>query len=1141
MVGRWFDGGLMLHGFSPGIVSQGASAYLLEQSLLGDGTSSYLNRTPSVAGNRKTWTFSCWFKGTPVSSSFLSVEANDANGPQTDIAFQGGGDANKFEIYGYSSGYDFRLLTSSLYRDSSAWYHIVVAMDTTQATAANRTKIYINGTQVTSFGTSDYPTLNYDTGINALKEHFIMKGPGAGGWVNGAVALPQLIDGAALSATDFGETDTDGFWNPIEFTGEYNIAGSTPTVLSSSAIWTGGTGWTFTSDDISGVAGDSAVRTLDYAFSDDFSVEWTHRTTASSSYTFGVYPTASDASFNNSAYAAGVFYSTGLTTSFSIRLDSPTTFSLWGGTSAEQSSIAIADNDVLKFERVGDTFKVYKNAALVRTMTFTNTSQMRIALGKGNVANLEAVSFDYEIVAGTNGGAYDFADDTWFGKNISGTDDQAALSSATIGTSNWLDIPAAFTAGSGTLSRTSTAHSARSSNVLTGDFSITMNLTAGMAGFRCGVYAAAEDGTWKFADADAMGDATAMTDSYFLNMGAANFQKGSATFGSTTQAAGTCTVVRVGSTITITAVNGTQSYAFTSAYTGPMRFMVGGGGVAITLTTLSWTADGQAGTSYFDTGFATTDQLADVPTNDADNDKGNFCTLNPNDRNNTSLVLTEGNTYLTASGDGGIKGTIFVDSGEHHFEYVPVSTTTNNMSVGVTLATSSLTNETPTTGDYAFNIRNGTEGGRAYDIFSNGTTIATGSLPAAPNGENIGVVFDADAGTLKFYNANLAASGDLIYTISSIPAGAYTVLARSSNNTHIFDFNFGQRPFVDSNLNNANAIATQNLPEATIPDGSKHMNTVLYTGNGTAIGSGGNAITGVGFQPDFVWLKVRSLAFSHQLYDGVRGATNRVWCDLTNAETPNTETLTSFDIDGFTLGSNTGANTAAETYVAWCWKASTAAGFEIVSYVGNGTTKAVAHTLGVDPEFVIVKSRDSVLGWPVWHTGYGKDRATYLNTTAAEAIDTQYWNNGGSWSSSQIVLGNRTDVNTNLDNYIAYIWAGVEGFSKFGSYTGNASTDGPFVYTGFRPSFVMTKNASATSNWNILDTERSTYNPVTNRLAAQSSNAEDTARTVDFLSNGFKIRESGSDLNGSGNTIIYAAFAEQPFQGGGGVTQARAR
>ena len=202
-----------------GAVSAGASGYLLEQSLLGDGTSSYLNRTPSVAGNRKTWTFSCWFKGTPVSSSFISVEANDANGPQTDIAFQGGANTNEFEVYGYSSSYDFRLLTSSLYRDSSAWYHIVVAMDTTQATASNRTKIYINGTQVTSFGTADYPTLNYDTGINTLKEHFVMKGPGAGGWVNGAVALPILVDGAALNATSFGETDNDGFWNPVEFTG----------------------------------------------------------------------------------------------------------------------------------------------------------------------------------------------------------------------------------------------------------------------------------------------------------------------------------------------------------------------------------------------------------------------------------------------------------------------------------------------------------------------------------------------------------------------------------------------------------------------------------------------------------------------------------------------------------------------------------------------------------------------------------------------------------------------------------------------------------------------------------------------------------------------------------------------------------
>jgi hypothetical protein len=302
-----------------------------------------------------------------------------------------------------------------------------------------------------------------------------------------------------------------------------------------------------------------------------------------------------------------------------------------------------------------------------------------------------------------------------------------------------------------------------------------------------------------------------MTNSFYANFGAASFYKGSSTTASVSQTNGAITITRVSGTITINTAGG--NHTFSATYTGPMRFVLAGGGATMSFTGIAYTSDGQAGNSYFDTNFTASDQLEDTPTDSADDGIGNYITLNPNDRNNTSLVLTEGNTYLTASGDGGIKGTIFVDSGEHHFEYVAVSTTTNNMSVGITLATSSLTNETPTTGDYAFNIRNGTEGGRAYDIFANGTTIATGSLPAAPNGENIGVVFDADAGTLKFYNANLAASGDLIYTISSIPAGAYTVLARSSNNTHIFNFNFGQRPFVDSNLNNANAIATQNLPD----------------------------------------------------------------------------------------------------------------------------------------------------------------------------------------------------------------------------------------------------------------------------------------------------------------------------------------
>jgi hypothetical protein len=271
--------------------------------------------------------------------------------------------------------------------------------------------------------------------------------------------------------------------------------------------------------------------------------------------------------------------------------------------------------------------------------------------------------------------------------------------------------------------------------------------------------------------------------------------------------------------------------------------------------------------------------------------------------------------------------------------------------------------------------------------------------------------------------------------------------------------------------------------------------------------------------------------------------------------------IASFDTDGWTFNSSdNGINGSGQTYVGWSWKAggtgstntagtitstvsvSPSAGFSIVSYTGNNTAGAtVGHGLGVAPNMVIVKNRTDVDNWKVYHSALGNTKGLDLNRSAGFALQTELWNDT-SPTSTVFSLGTNNALNGSSDDMIAYCFAEVEGYSKFGSYTGNGSTDGPFVYCGFRPAWIMYKKSSGTGNWIIHDTTRSEYNVTTNRLFANLSNAEGTSTTVswDLLSNGAKIRTSDAGVNGSGNTFVFMAFAENPF-GGTGVSPATAR
>jgi hypothetical protein len=333
---------------------------------------------------------------------------------------------------------------------------------------------------------------------------------------------------------------------------------------------------------------------------------------------------------------------------------------------------------------------------------------------------------------------------------------------------------------------------------------------------------------------------------------------------------------------------------------------------------------------------------------------------------------------------------------------------------------------------------------------------------------------------------------------------------------------------------------------------SDYFNTKLYTGNATD----DTAITGVGFQPDFTWIKIRNIGYNHRLQDSVRGATKSLLSNATSAEQTNTDAVKSFNSDGFVLGtdiSNGSFNSNGNTFVSWNWlgangtsantdgsisstvSANTTSGFSIVSYTGNGTAGAtVGHGLGVAPAMIITKDRDSGGSgyWGVYHQSLGNTKALFLNLTNAAGTNIAYWNNT-SPTTSVFSLGDGSTSNVSSENHIAYCFAEKQGYSKFGSYTGNGNADGTFVYTGFKPAFVIMKRTDTTENWLIKDSVRDSFNVADKRLFANLSQAEGTSAngSIDILSNGFKQRGSDIITNASGGTFIYMAFAEQPLVG----------
>lgn len=984
--------------------------------------SAYLSRTPASATNRKTWTWSAWVKrGTQTEQMMFGCGVGGSDdATYTYISF-GGTNADQLYVNGYTQTWR---KTTQLFRDFSAWYHIVVAVDTTQATADNRIKMYVNGSQVTSFATANNPSQNSDLSVNRNAAHSISsRNPyGADSYVDGYMGEINFIDGVQLTPSSFGTTDVNGIWQPIPYTGSYGTNGFyLPFRVNNTSTYVGAFNG---SNQYLNFTGNSSLQLS----TGNFTIE---------AWVYG--PT-------QAAYA-GITGSSTVTSGWTFRLNNTGNLVLTNGTTTYTSSATVAIN-------------TWAHVAVTR-----NGTSLYFFIN-GNLAGTATSSDSIDLTSGTFQIARGFSVDGTSGYFSGSISNLRIVKGTAVYTANFTPSTTPLTAISGT--SLLTLQNATIVDNSTNAFTITNNNTV-----------TTSVSTAIFAQPTLTSDYSGNNNGWFANN--------------------------------------------------------------ISLT---------PGSTY--------DAMLDSPSN-ASSTIANYCTLNPLDCYDNPP--TQGNLARIGVGHGGspfstCRGTFGVSSGKWYFEALntgTVGSSGNNMIGVMTTTTSDLSDAYggSTTSSYQDN------GGLQGDN-STGTVVSSG------NGDIIMIAFDVD--TSKMWvgkNGTWMNSGNPVtgvgYVFSALPVSPLAPqvsMYGNTGDTKGWILNFGQQGFTYTPPTGFIALNTYNLPVPTIPAGNKQMDATIWTGVGT---SSALTISSLNFQPDLVWGKPRSLAYSHSLSDSVRGVNKRLQSQATTEEQTNFTYgyTSSFNSNGFTATpgatDNENWNQTGETFVAWSWKAGNGvtssntngsitstvstnptAGFSVVAYTGTGAasnTVTIGHGLGVKPAFVITKKRSggTDYGWSTWHQSLPAGYGIWLNQTSAQ--NAAMWNGYTNFSSTvfsppDLLYGNESGA-----TYINYCWAPVAGFSAFGSYTGNGSADGPFVYTGFRPKYLMIKSSTLGTSWWVFDSARSTYNVVNAELSPDQSSAEVSGDVpCDFVSNGIKFRSTWGGTNYSGATYIYMAFAENPFK-----------
>jgi hypothetical protein len=1045
--------------------------------------SASLSRTLSVAGNRRTLTVSAWIKWRAVDTGagtdpIFSVGPNNST-RQAQIAFLGSTyssspgtflSINQFN----GSTQDWQIITTQVFRDPSAWYHIVFAIDTSQATASNRVKLYVNGVQVTTFSSASYPSQNSDTDFGSTSYTQYI---GRDGYANvsnryydGYMAEYNYIDGQALTPSSFGAYDNNGVWQPIKYGGTYGTNGFYLPFTNNASSTT--IGYDFSGNSNNWTANNIDVTSNNYR---SFTTVGTYGWTAPAGVTSVTYLVVGGGGGGGSASATGTGggggaggFLTGTAT-----VTSGTTYTITVGAGGAASSNG-------------------GNSSISGTGLTTITA---IGGGAGGVWN---------TAPGQNGGSG--------GGGAAGGGGGANLSAGT------------GTSGQGNA----------------GGAGSTSNAPAGGGG---GAGAVGGTGTISAAGNGGVGLQSSITGSAVYYAGGGGGAAAGATAGSGGLGGGG------GAGVAGTANTGGGGGGASPSATGS----AGGSGVVI----LSYTGAIQTGTTY--------DSMIDSPT--VSNVASNYCVLNP--VYSTSGVLSNANLKSSFPGgttNTGVTSSFVVSSGKWYWEMVITGALNlDDAAIGVCSPATFTFSTNPNTCASSGYLRPAATSTQRTSV--NGTNGATLTSATYASGQVLMVAFDADAKQLWFgaqgtWFSNGGVGNPAAGTFASItgingtswmPTMAAIGGTFASQTQEV---NFGQRPFSYTPPTGFNALNTANLPPATIPNGALYMAATTYTGNGgtQTISNGGNTTTNVVFQPDFVWMKSRNNTYGHNLFDSVRGGSKRLVSNLTDAELSVTGGVNSFNSNGMTIQNDatySNINASATTYIGWQWNAGSGAtstntngsitslvgvnptaGFSIVSYTGTGAVATVGHGLNVAPNLIIWKNRSATENWVVYHSSLGAAGNVYLNLTNGYSADSTTQNNTAP-TSSVFTVATSGAVNGSTRNIIAYCWSAVAGYSAFGSYTGNGSTDGPFVYCGFRPRFLLVKATSGTENWNLFDTSRSQYNVANNLLLPNATTAETSDTYLDFLSNGVKFRNSsapsGAGFNTNGVTYVYAAFAENPF------------
>jgi len=1028
-------GGNVIHTFT-------SSGYLTPIVLVNNSlrfrasANAYLNRTPSN-GNKRVFTWSGWIKrGIFGTQSELFVA--DINSAYAGFHFQFNTN-NKLYVYQLSaSASEFLLVTTAVYRDPSAWYHVVLAVDTDNATENNRVRLYVNGTEVTAFDSRTNPTTGLDTYVNNSSYiNYIGTGKtaieGFRGYFDGYMADINFIDGQALTPNSFGTSNGLGVWQPIRYGGSYGTNGFYLPFNSGTSSFAGS------------FNGSSQYLNL----------------TANSSLQFGTGDfTVEGWYYQNGTVSFGNIFSTTLlyTTTGGLRLST--------GNSNNTFQVATAGSSLINAS-VAFSASRWNHFAIVRSSGVTTLYQNGVSVGSASDSNsYTANTFVIGWVDGSGSSAYLLNGLLSNFRVVKGT---------AVYTSNFIPSTSPLTAITNTSLLT-----LQNSTIIdnsTNAFSITNN--------------------------------------------------GTVTTGQTYPCS--------------TAIFNDQSPQGNN-----------------------WTPNNISGASG-----STLDYMTDVPTLTSAT-VANYAVLNPLQFAGTNgSNPSDGNLTVNSNGSANptkaFSSTIAASTGKFYAEFTISSVNY------IQIAAADVSTWVSTYGGgllYGSGTVSWDLSQFKYYINSTGST-ATG-ITGATN-DVLQIAFDADTRKVWFgrnntWNAsgNPSAGTGEIGTVAG--TGSLVFVVRSENMTT--NCNFGQRPFAYTPPTDFKALNTFNLTTPAIgatasTTANKYFDISLYTGNGST-----QSITNAGsFQPDFVWMKSRSPnGYQHVLQDVIRGTgqTKKLYSSLSEEENGANApfgNLSSFDSNGFSvsIGSTNAnqTNASSQTYVGWQWKANgagvtntagsinstvssnTATGFSIVTYTGNATSgSTVGHGCQVGgaataPNMIILKSRSLSTNWYVYNSNLtSASYQMYLNLPNGEDNSvTTAFNSVAPGATTFTLPGTGFGSNNSGATYVAYCFAQVAGYSAFGKYTGNGVPDGTFIFTGFRPKYIMMKSIS-TESWEIFDTSRSPYNQAVELLEADSGGSENTASTsaIDILSNGFKQRNTRAATNGSGTTYIYMAFAENPFK-----------